>query len=413
MRRSITVAAALGLTLGLAACSSSAKPGDTTSSADTSVKTTLTVWVDETRAPAIKAVATQFTADTGTEFTFVQKTFSEMKDAFIAQAPTGKGPDIIVGANDWTGAFVQNGVVEKVDLGDKASGFNDAAIKGLSAAGQLYGLPYATENIGLVRNTALVPDEPKGSFDDLIAQGQAMVTAGKALYPVIIQQGPGGDAYHLYPIQSSFGSSVFGLDANGDYNPKDLKIGDAAGLQFASYVKKLGSLGILSKDINGDAARDLFAQGKSPFMITGSWYIPDFTKAGVKVAVSPIPSAGGKTAAPFVGVQGFFLNSKSTNKVVSQKLFAYLATEPAQSKMFEVGGRVPALKAAAAKAASDPTVGGFAKAGEAGQAQPQIAAMGAVWEDWGLAEVSIAQGADPAATWTAATASITAKIAAS
>lgn len=413
MRRSISVAAVLGLSLGLAACSSSTPSGTATTSAAPAATTTLTVWVDDTRAAAVKAVAEEFTKETGTQFQFVQKDFGTMRDEFIAQAPTGKGPDIIVGANDWTGALVQNGVVEKVDLGDKASGFLDVALKGMSSGGQLYGLPYAYENIGLVRNTALVPDAPTGTFDDLIAQGQALVTAGKVKYPVLIQQGDTGDAYHLYPIETSFGSVVFGTDAKGDYDATQFKLGDPEGTAFANYVAKLGKLGILSKDINGDAARDLFAQGKAPFMVTGSWYIPDFTKAGVKVAVSPIPSAGGQPAAPFVGVQGFFLSSKSENKLVAQKFFSYLATEAAQTKLFEVGGRVPALKAAADKAATDPVVGGFAKAGENGQVQPSIPAMGAVWQDWGLAEVAIAQGADPASTWTTAAASIKAKIAAS
>ena len=167
MRRSITVAAVLGMSLGLAACASSTPSGTATTSAAPAATTTLTVWVDDTRAPAVKAVAEAFTKQTGTQFTFVQKDFGTMRDEFIAQAPTGKGPDIIVGANDWTGALVQNGVVEKVDLGDKASGFLDVALKGMSSGGQLYGLPYAYENIGLVRNTALVPDAPTGTFDDL------------------------------------------------------------------------------------------------------------------------------------------------------------------------------------------------------------------------------------------------------
>ena len=409
MRRSITLAAALGLTLSLAACSGSPADDETTTdeAKDTS---TLTIWVDDTRAEAVQAVADKFTAENGTKFELVQKDFGDIKDEFIAQAPTGKGPDLIVGANDWVGTLVQNGVVEPLDLGDKAGDFLDVTIQGLSQDGQLYGLPYAFENIGLVRNTDLVPDAPTGTFDELIAQGQALVAAGKATYPVLIQVGEGGDAYHLYPIQTSFGSVVFGTDDKGNYDPAQLKIGDEAGQAFATYIGKLGSEGVLNADINGDGARDIFAEGKSPFMITGSWYVPAFTDAGVNVAVSEIPSAGGQPSQPMVGVQGFFLSSKSENKLVGQKFIDYLATADAQDQLFEVGGRAPAVEASFEKAKSDPIIGGFGVAGANGQVQPSIAAMGAVWEDWGLAEKAIITGSDPVSTWTGAAAAIQTKI---
>ena len=57
MRRSITVAAVLGMSLGLAACASSTPSGTATTSAAPAATTTLTVWVDDTRAPAVKALS--------------------------------------------------------------------------------------------------------------------------------------------------------------------------------------------------------------------------------------------------------------------------------------------------------------------------------------------------------------------
>ena len=74
-------------------------------------------------------------------------------------------------------------------------------------------LPYAVENIAVLRNADLVP-EAATSFDDMIAKGQA---AGLT-QPFVVEQGAEGNPYHLYPFQTAFGAPVFGTDAEG-YDP--------------------------------------------------------------------------------------------------------------------------------------------------------------------------------------------------
>src|SRR5690554_6099429 len=119
----------------------------------------LVVWVDENREPAVAAAAEKFEAETGAMVSLVIKNFADIRTDFIAQAPTGEGPDIIVGAHDWTGALVTAGVVETVDLGDKSSEFEQVALDAFTYDGQLYGLPYALEAIALVQNVELVGTE--------------------------------------------------------------------------------------------------------------------------------------------------------------------------------------------------------------------------------------------------------------
>ncbi|HEY0240520.1 MAG TPA: extracellular solute-binding protein, partial [Friedmanniella sp.] len=127
MRRSIpVVAATLGLALTLAACSSD---GDEPAAEDTSAAPaagsagTLTVWVDDTRSGPVKAVAEVFEQETGVTVKFVQKDFGKIRDDFISQVPAGQGPDIIVGAHDWLGKLVHNGVVAPIELGDRTDEF--------------------------------------------------------------------------------------------------------------------------------------------------------------------------------------------------------------------------------------------------------------------------------------------------
>ena len=378
MRKSLLALAATGLAFALTACGSPSSGNNTSAGSSDSAKAsgTLTLWADETRIEA-----------TGVKLEVVQKPTEDVRTDFIAQAPSGAGPDLIVGANDWVGSLVKNGVVAPVELGDKADGFSDAARKAFTSEGTLYGVPYAVENIALVRNNALAKETP-ATFDELIAQGKQLTPD----HPVLIQQGDKGDAYHLYPVQSSFGAPLFKPDTT------EIGMKGEAGEKFAAYIKKLTNEGVLSESIGGDQAKQAFLDGKSPYIITGPWWTGEFTKAGLDISVLPVPSAGGQPSAPFVGVQGVYLSSYSKNALLANQFLDYMAGDEAQKILQEKGGRLPALKSAAA-AVTDPVLKGFEAAGESGQSLPAITGMDAVWSHWGSAELSILRGEDPVTTW--------------
>src|SRR4051794_29863129 len=59
---------------------------------------TLTVWVDKNRQPAVQAAATTFESETGAKVELVVKNFEDIRADFIAQVPTGEGPDLTIGA---------------------------------------------------------------------------------------------------------------------------------------------------------------------------------------------------------------------------------------------------------------------------------------------------------------------------
>jgi len=376
--------------------------------------TTITMWVDTERAPALKDIAAQFKEDTGITVKLEIKDFATVDQDFISQVPTGKGPDLIVSPHDKLGAYVANGVVAPLELGDKADEFAASAVQAMSYEGTVYGVPYSIENVALLRNADLVPDAA-ASFDDVIANGQAFAAGDAEKYPFLVGLSPDqGDPYHLYPLQTSFGAPVFGLDANGAYDPTNLTLGNEGGLAFAAKLKEWGAAGVLNANIDGDKAKEFFLAGKSPYYITGPWNLPDIKASGMNYAIDELPSAGGEAAQPFIGVNGFFLSSKSTNALAATKFIVnYLSTEEVQTALYEIGGRPPALTAAyEAAAANDADVAAFGAIGQNGVPMPAIPAMGSVWADWGLAELTLIKGeGDPAEVWTTAVTNIEAKIA--
>lgn len=395
MRRSILLAAALTATLGLTACAGGTdEPADDASSAPAADGGSLTVWVDETRQAAVEAAATQFEEETGTTVELVLKNYEDIRTDFVAQVPTGEGPDITVGAHDWLGELTSNGVVAPIELGDLADAFEQVSVEAFTQDGQVYGLPYAVENIALIRNTELAPEAP-ATWDDAVAAGQA---AGSK-YPILIQTGTEGDPYTYYPLQTSFGAPVFEQNEDGSYT-SELALGGEPGNEFAAWLAEQGAAGVLSTDVTYDIAVEAFKNGESPFIIGGPWMLEQF--ADLDLAVDPIPAAGSEPAQPFVGVQGFYVSAQSENALLANDfLVNYLATEEAQLALFEAGDRPPALTAAADTASEDPITAGFRAVGSEAVPMPSIPEMGSVWEFWGVTEANILSGsaADPAAAW--------------
>lgn len=398
---------ALVATVGLlaAACGGGDTDTDATTTEPTSdavsAEGALVVWADETRASIVEEIGTQFETDTGVSVTVVEKANDNLRADFETQAPAGQGPDIIVGAHDWIGNFIANGLITPIELGDRAADFQQVAIDAFSFEGQTYGLPYAVENIALLRNTDLAPEQP-GSWEEMIATGQALVDSGDATLPFAVQMnGEAGDPYHFYPLQTSYGAYVFGQTEDGSWNPDDVQLDNEGGMQFAQDLSQWAKDGIVSADVTGDIAISAFNEGTVPFWITGPWNVQGAQDAGVNLVVEEIPGPGPEYAAPFVGVQGFMISNLSENKLIANEfLVNYLGTDEVAQQLFEAGGRAPALTAVFDEVSSDPIVAGFGEVGANGSPIPNIPAMASVWEEWGNAQGAIVlQRGDPQELW--------------
>ncbi|WP_149083466.1 MULTISPECIES: sugar ABC transporter substrate-binding protein [Microbacterium] len=387
-KRGMVAAGAIAIVsaLTLAGCSTGSGGDDSSSGGDSGG--TLTVWVDAERVDALQGAADAYQEKTGVTVKLVGKSVDDMKDDFIQQVPTGKGPDVVMGAHDWLGELSTNGVVAPIELGDSAEDYLPVALQAATYEGTVYMLPYAVENIAVLRNADLVP-EPATSFDDMVSKGT-----------FVVEQGAEGNPYHLYPFQTAFGAPVFGTDDSGSYDPTDLQLGSQGGFAFADWLGAQGTAGTLNTDIDGEIAKQQFLDGTAAFWLTGPWNVGAATDAGINVEIDPIPSPTGETASPFAGVKGFFVSAESKNKVAANDfLVNYLGTEDVQLELFKAGNVLPALTAAADTAASDPIIAGFQAVGADAVPMPAIPAMGAVWQFWGVAEAAIINGQDPKATW--------------
>ena len=413
MRKSAIPVAVIATFTLLAACSggdSSAettpKPSSSSAAADNGA---LVVWTDENRQPAVEAAAVAFTSETGVKVETVVKNFDDIRADFLAQVPTGEGPDITVGAHDWLGSLIEGGVIDSIDLADKADEFEGVTTEAFTSGGQLYGLPYAFEAIAVVRNTDLVDSTP-ATFDEMIEKGRA---AGTKMPLVVNANGTTGDGYTFYGFQNSFGAPVFEQTEDGSFTT-EVGMSGENGQAFATWLGANGmtGTGVFSTDYTDDIAIEEFSAGNAPYTITGPWNITKFQDAGINVAVDPIPSAGGQPGSPFVGVQGFYLSAQSKNALVANDfLVNYIATPEAMMALYEADPRIPAMSSVAQEVASDPILAGFLASAQQGTPMPSIPEMGSVWDFWNAAQASIITGtADPVGVWDKMISDLTAAI---
>jgi arabinogalactan oligomer/maltooligosaccharide transport system substrate-binding protein len=410
--RTAGVVAALGLALLAAGCGDDKAKTD--NNAEKKTGGSLVIWADDKRTAALKPFAEQFGRDNGVTVE-VKAVSQDLQTNFVTASQAGSGPDVVVGAHDWIGNLVQNGAIDPVQLSaEQKAAFQEIAVKGVTFNGQLYGVPYAVENLALIRNTDLAPDAPQ-TIEDLVAAGKALKTAGKASEIMCLQVGQNGDAYHIYPLYTSAGGSLFGTKSNGDYDPADLGVTKPEAVAAFDKIRALGEkgAGALKRSIGSENAISTFTGKKCAFLVSGPWAITDIKKAGLKYDITPVPGfAGGQPAQPFVGVQAFYVASKGKNKAVAQEFVANYVTRPELAKaLYEAEPRPPALSAALEQVkASDPDAQKFLEAGKGGAILPAIPEMAAIWEPFGKAEAAIIGGAPTASTLATAAKTIASKI---
>ena len=339
----------------------------------------LVLWVyDEGRIEILEELGAEFEEENGIGLTVQAVDLSELRNQMLLGAE-GNGPDVAIIPHDNLGQLVENGVVEPVDLGDKAGEYLPTSVEGFTYDGQLYGVPLAVENIGFFYNTELVPTPP-ATWDELRQLGADLVASGDADTAVAFPD----LTYNAYPLYTSYGGYIFGRDASGAYTADDIGMTNDGMVAAMTFVEGLADEGLIDQNVDWEAAHVQFETGRTPFILTGPWALGRFQDAGVPYAIGSFPAAtaGGEAGAPFLGVQGLIVNANS-DKVLLAQAFASekIATEDSMQRIFEAEPR-PSAWASVFEQADDPDTQALNAAGTAAEPMPSLPAMGFVWDAW-------------------------------
>ena len=333
---------------------------------------TIRIWADDTRSAILLNLADDFFETYQVEV--IVEEVANIRDQFIISAPAGEGPDIIIGAHDWIGALIASGLLAPVDLGPKAGEFTDVSLAGFAFDGQLYGMPYATENLAFFYNADLV-ETPPTTWAEMIEIGQALVDDGQTTYAFALT----GTTYDMFPLHTSFGGYIFGQDADGNWNPSDVGVDSQGMIDAVAWTREQIEAGLMPESTDWDSNHTLFETGETPFLMAGPWALERIRASGVNYAITTFPDAG----RPFAGVQGFMINAFNTDNVLLAQAFLteFVATPEVMTELQVAGGRASAFASVAADAA-DPDLALFSTAGADASLMPSIPEMGSVWAAW-------------------------------
>lgn len=345
---------------------------------------TLVIWADDTRTPILESLAEQFKTDYG--ITLVVEQVAERYEQFNIAAPAGEGPDLMLIAHDRLGGFVESGLVAPIELGAKADNFTPESVQGFTYNNELYGMPFATENLAFFYNQDLV-ETPPATWEEMVTVGQALMESGDVEQILALT----GTTYDIFPINTGFGGYIFGQDADGNYDPTDVGFDSEGFIASGDFLSGLVADGLVSNTVDWDTAHILFEQGDIPFLIAGPWALNRLRESGVNYGISGFPEGPGGVSAPFLGVQGFVVNALSENALLAQTFLTELvASDELMQALFDADPR-PSAWVPVLEATEDPDIAAFGAIAPDASLTPSIPAMSAVWGSWDSAIALILQ----------------------
>ncbi|AEH50238.1 maltose/maltodextrin ABC transporter substrate-binding protein MalE [Pseudothermotoga thermarum] len=337
----------------------------------------LVIWCSEKQVDILQALGQEFKARYGVEVEVQYVPFGDIKPKFLTAAPQGQGADIIVGAHDWVSELVANGLLEPISSFAEINQFFETGLEAFSYGGKLYGLPYALEAIALIYNKDYVPQPPK-TIDELIAIAKQIDKEfGGEVRGFII---PATTFYFVVPFIFGYGGYVFKSTPAG-LDVKDIGLANEGAIKGLELLKRFVDEGIITPGDNYEIMDSMFREGRAAMIINGPWAIKAYADAGIDYGVALIPDlAPGLVARPFVGVQGFMVNTKSPNLALAKEfLINYIAKKDTMYRIYLADPRLPARKDVLELVKDNPDVVAFTHSAANGIPMPNVPQMGFVW----------------------------------
>jgi maltose/maltodextrin transport system substrate-binding protein/arabinogalactan oligomer/maltooligosaccharide transport system substrate-binding protein len=355
---------------------------------------TLTIWADDKRIPVLETLVDDFAELAGVEIVLEQVQIQDMLEQTRVAIPAGEGPDIFITAHDQIGQYVEGGLITPIDLGDKVDNIAPNALQAFNYNSELYALPYATENVGLIRNVDLVPD-PVATLEEMLEVGGPLMEEGAIQSVTVLPS-----EYATHGFHTAFGGYLFGLDADGNYLPDDIGLDSPGFIAWGEWLQQAVNDGYIPTTLDYATANALFAEGGMPFIANGPWALGEYRDAGVNFSVDPMPNGPDGDGAPFLGAQGFVVNAQSENQLLAQTFLTELvATDEVMADFQAQDPRIPAWLPTL-ELIDDADLAAFGIAGENAQPMPSIPQMGSVWGSWKDGLQLVMNGEDVTETFT-------------
>ena len=338
----------------------------------------LLIWMDADRASAMQIVADKFEQDYGIPVRI--ETPEKITDNFPLAAQAGKGPDIVIWANDKVGEWADGGVIAPIETTTAyKQQFYPMAWDAVRHRRQLWGYPISLEAIGLIYNKKLVHGAPPTQLSELVSFHQKLKSECPGTNSILWDY---TNPYYSWGILASGGGYVFGKTTDG-YDPRNVGVATEGAVEALSEIVQLIDTGVLPRMASsGDVPQELMARGKLAMMISGPWDWPNLMKSGIDFGVAPMPGVSGKLGKAFIGVQVAFINRSSPNRdLIKEFVEKYAFTKESLCALDHVKPiGIPAMVSLYDELSrSNPLLGEMKRCADEGEVMPNIPQMARFW----------------------------------
>ena len=365
----------------------------------TELEPNLRIKADATRSAVLGRFQDDFLATYGVNATFETKAAEHPQERFVTDLRTESVADALICPHDWIGDLIARDVIEPTVLSaEHQKGFPEWALSALTVDGRLYGLPTTVDTVALLRNTDLAPHQPM-TFDELVATGKSLRDSGRVSDVFTLRVGETGDPFQIWPLFTSAGGWLFGRTPEGEWDTSNIGLATPESIAAFELLQALGEsgAGILRRSMGRTEAIELFATGRSPYLISSSDALKRVRETGIPVAVSAVPPfAGGAPVSSFTLVHGLVMGKHGANKIIAHDLFADYLTH--DDVMEALSDGVVAPIAAHGTVSKDGALRQFVALCEEGTPMPSFPQMDATWRILERAEVAVIAGEDAEAT---------------
>ncbi len=311
-------------------------------------------------------------------------------DKFQQAAGAGKGPDIFCWPHDRVGEWAKGGLLTPLRPSPRLKAeVEDQAWAAMSYHGRIWGYPLAIETTGLIYNKALVKQPPE-TWDEVIVLDKQLQAQGK--HAILWHY---NKSFFTWPMLAGAGGVIFGRDAQGDFDARQVGVNTPGALRAAQTLDGLIRNGHMPKGANYAEMESAFARGEIAMMISGPWAWDNARKAKIDIGVAPIPAViPGQPSKSFVGVLGCMISAPSRNKDIAKEFIENHLMRPEALKVLDadVPIGVPANKAFYAELSVNPLIRASMTNARNGAPIPNIPEVGRFWTAMDAALEAITNG---------------------
>jgi maltose-binding protein MalE len=319
----------------------------------------------------------------GVEISTVHFETDKLHSQFQTAALAGGGPDLVYGPGDKVGPYSVMGLI--MPLEDQFPGgyfdrFREGSVPALE--GHIYAIPDQVGNhLMLIYNRELVDRKPQNSAEWIeIAQELTEDLDGNGIpdrYGVVFNF---MEPFWLVPFLGGYGGWVVDEDMNPTLNTGPM----VKALNFLSDMRNRYE--ILPRESNYEVSDAMFKQGQAAFIINGPWSLKAYMKAGLDIAVIPIPKIEetGLYPTPTLSSKGYSIsvNVPEEKLPLVRELAVHLTSAEAQREITSELLILPSVKEIYEdeELFDNEVLRGSMQAAGHGRPMPLIPEMRAIWD---------------------------------